>query len=477
MSKQKRQHVAKYSGYLVFFVGLLLLCLYFIFFIYENTLVRFVADDFCMGKYYNLEGFWGAQKWWYLNWVGRYSFIFIVNIIVIMGSSAAGIVSIFSSFMMLLSIYYISYLFISKKLHKLRKVESSALALFLSLSLFVAFTLITPDSFESLYWLSGSLTYLAPISIFTVLSAIIFKVYLAKIELNKILILSLFFIGLFLAGFSEPYSATFIFILTLILALKDKLKLDKNTIIALIFSLTGLTIGFIIMYLAPGNKIRRELFPKPTNLPGKIEDSIIEAFNFLLKLVTDNKTIVALLILIGITIGLLVYKKINNRSYYFIFLSIILISITTLSILPSLYLQSSLPPLRTYSLTAFSTCIYIFAVGFLIGNFIGERNKYRNFILYIVIFLLSILILRIAMLQFLEVKNRINIKENMAIKYDAQESKMIENKNGEFIATKITSQDETAPANWLENKDEISKYWKNECIQKYYKLKYFNFKE
>src|SRR3990172_3572263 len=50
------------------------------FIVTSSFFTRMLADDFCVATVNKNFGFWGAQKFWWDTWSGRYSFNFIIHL-------------------------------------------------------------------------------------------------------------------------------------------------------------------------------------------------------------------------------------------------------------------------------------------------------------------------------------------------------------------------------------------------------------
>ncbi|HET7897948.1 MAG TPA: hypothetical protein VFL47_09770, partial [Flavisolibacter sp.] len=52
---------------------------------YLGTFTRYMADDYCSAAALKVDGFWGAQAYWWQNWSGRYSFSFLASLVEMLG--------------------------------------------------------------------------------------------------------------------------------------------------------------------------------------------------------------------------------------------------------------------------------------------------------------------------------------------------------------------------------------------------------
>lgn len=233
--------------------------------IYNSTLTRLTADDYCLsGDFASQGGVFKAIWYEYNSWSGRYATILLVGISELFGAKSA---SFFSTALIILWVGGLSWLI--SETSKLLQFElpSQATILLAEIAAFFAI-LLTPDRFQSVYWRTGSATYLAPLVMLTYLSA--FTIDRVRNNVNKrppTWEIVLVFITTFLTGgFSETTLTLQIGLLGLGFLTVWFLAKGNDRRVALILltsALVGSIASFIVVFLAPGNAIRQSLLPEP----------------------------------------------------------------------------------------------------------------------------------------------------------------------------------------------------------------------
>lgn len=180
------------------------------------------ADDFCTIAA-SRGGAWSFMLYQYNNWSGRYSSMLTSSLALQIGPWFTPIL--------------IAALFVAWWL-ALRKLASGPLATLILLVVLIS----APEPFESFYWLTGALTYLAPLVLAT---------WCVVLVERPALIVPLAFIA---AGFSDV--AGLLQLITfagLAVAWNRRMMLPALTTV----------IGVALVALAPGNAARRAYFPPP----------------------------------------------------------------------------------------------------------------------------------------------------------------------------------------------------------------------
>ena len=54
---------------------------------YANTGLysRYLADDYCIAAHLNDTGLLAAQSYWYMNWTGRFGYVFLSDLVPFLG--------------------------------------------------------------------------------------------------------------------------------------------------------------------------------------------------------------------------------------------------------------------------------------------------------------------------------------------------------------------------------------------------------
>ena len=197
----------------------------------------FSCDDFWIGTNVRLYGFWGAQKWHWLNWEGSFIYTFLATFPHVFNSmNVAPVFNIVTLGLLIFSVFYFIRAFCV-----LSKLKSLFIALYL---VAVIFTL-TRGSSELRFWLSANLPYMVGVSSCILLVSFFHNTKRFTI-LNRCLSVILCF---FIVG----NKITYIFFACFCLLLYFLIYKQKNNLI-FIFCM----IFFFSMFniFAPGNIVR-----------------------------------------------------------------------------------------------------------------------------------------------------------------------------------------------------------------------------
>lgn len=130
---------------------------------YMGGFSRYIADDFCTLGTLRKLGFLGSQTNWYMNWSGRFSFTFLVNLTQLAGSKLTPILPALTLVIWLVAVTCL----ILRWQRWLRNTRYIILAFALS-GLVIFVTLEgAPNVYQSLYWQTGILTYTLPLVLLT----------------------------------------------------------------------------------------------------------------------------------------------------------------------------------------------------------------------------------------------------------------------------------------------------------------------
>lgn len=235
---------------------------------YLGTFSRYIADDFCTAGTLRQLGFWDSQAWWYRSWSGRYSFTFVVTLAHLLGPGvtpwlpASATLSWFAALVRLLRSIPVSW-----PGNWAWAGPAILAALILSLTFGGA-----PNTFQSLHWLTGILTYSLPLILATLFLTELIR-HLGPDQLPRrgeaialaVSALAAFFIG----GFSEAYVslqtgalATVLVFCPLVFPAKHRAPPARILAAALL----GSTLALIAIAVAPGTAVRQSLHPPPPDL-------------------------------------------------------------------------------------------------------------------------------------------------------------------------------------------------------------------
>jgi hypothetical protein len=206
-----------------------------------------IFDDYTYKLYVDKYGFWEAQQVWYYQWTGRYTGTFFLSLFTISFEFysvflLATVLTLFSSITIAIKYFF-----------KINLYKSVVIAL-----CFLTYIINTlPDVKEGLYWLSASVIYILPLSLFPFFLIAFEKANTLK-KYQKMIYSVISAILLFLLiGFNESFSV--ILLINLLVYIIARIIISKQINYASIIILISGFVGFLILVLAPGNIERRNL--------------------------------------------------------------------------------------------------------------------------------------------------------------------------------------------------------------------------
>lgn len=255
------EHLAGVAVLASFLLPLALYCI-------VGLYTRYVADDYETAGSLNKYGFWGSQRFWYLNWSGRYAYFIIANLFQMLGVRAAPALTTVCLVLWLAALSWVIY--------QLLRTDSVQHPTYLAILLSALALVVTLRSMahihQILFWVTGILTYTTYLVLLTIfLGWIIFRWRSAwRLHWLEILLAAVYVFVL--TGISEV-SASLQLIIATLMVLFNLIRLDDpiNRQAGLVFSgamLVSTLIGFAILFTAPGNAVRSALGePRPGLLP------------------------------------------------------------------------------------------------------------------------------------------------------------------------------------------------------------------
>jgi hypothetical protein len=359
-------------------VALILISIPFLIYFGIAAQTRYLADDFCMCRTLNDYGLIESQSWWYQNWSGRYSFFAFVHALVYFGPVIVPIWVTLTVIALPLVIYkLISSL---KDRMNLKKIDNRYIILASSiLGLFYFSSLQSIN--QSLFWLSGSLTYVWPIIFF------LFTLTLYVKKKNPFYIL---LSSLVTAGFSEQFAVVQVVIvgvfwLAEIYRSKNNKNFKNKDLINISSWVIGAFTGFIIVLLSPGNEIRTEAIKKAgvvtrPSIEYVLSHGILDAILYMLNFMAQNFGIVFSLIICGYLVAKKLLMTKNRRISTAIILigfASFLLSIFTVSIVGT-YALGGLPGERSLAIPNFLLLVALGFFGALISIAMKNYDDYTK---------------------------------------------------------------------------------------------------
>lgn len=277
-------------------------------FAYLGHFTRYMADDYCLDARFHASGFFGSQHWWYTNWTGRYSYIFVMTIAEVLGPPLVPYLS-----MLALTIWVGVA---SWSIHQISLMARYSRSLFFSIALggLIVFATLNgaPNLEQSLYWRSGMLTHTAALLLLTIYPGLVaFGLRRRRSDRPALLLIVLCAVLAFVAGgFSEVYAVTQATLLLLAIFLVFILcgAWLRAALPFMISGLAGSLISLTIMATAPGPRIRRNLYPVLPSFKYLVETTLYYVRGYLIYLIRESPANLVLLFIAPAMLAVLVYR-------------------------------------------------------------------------------------------------------------------------------------------------------------------------
>ena len=341
------------------------------------------ADDYCFIVAYKNYGFFGSFGWWYSNWQGRFMPYLFINCFLRVYEKYGTLFpyTLFITFVYIFAIYGLLKKIVSPENSKWNRLFIFAL----SLTVFNTFLLFHFDT-STFFWINVSTMYFGGVAFFLVGVNQIF-VKSQGIISYAVLVFSFLYAG----SSSEHFGLISLILLGVILCAvffgKDKLPVEKRKIIVrkLLISLIVGTTAFLIMYLAPGNNIRRAQFPH-LSIMGAIKQTPT-AINYLVFLMIPARISYLFIVLFSFVFAGAYFgnkankeKKAGNIPVLF---CCVLIGIIVLTQFLFIYALSHSGPSRAYVHLSVLFVIAAAGLGFLIGSVTNTVSMVHYWLVYI----------------------------------------------------------------------------------------------
>jgi hypothetical protein len=362
--------VSQFMRYLIAVVLLLPLLAH----LYLGQFNRALADDFCFTAVVREQGIGGALDHWYNNWTGTYSSSFFQSLIGLAhGWQWVPIVLIT---LWLLAAIWMAYQIATA----LQLKERGWVACITGILLVYAVNDGTVNVYQSLYWTSGAITYALPLILLTFNLGVI-VLALRTSEGNQVplphLALS---VGLcMVAGGFSPLFAVFqvaVMGLAFLGCLLFAAPTWKRRGLVMFASATMFAfIALIILYIAPGNAIRRSRF----TLEESYIKMAIKAFDGVMKFIPSATKLPPMSLVTAVVVGMMIglnYRPLvvdqGRYQWLFVFFKLLITTIAGfmliyISILVAVISINALPPPRGYLVPQTVLVLTIFAWGYIMG--------------------------------------------------------------------------------------------------------------
>jgi hypothetical protein len=352
---------------------LLLLCLCFSNISYLAYLIilgyfnRLAADDYCFMKALNDNGYWGAISFWYSHWQGRFGPHLIIDLIIILYNYFN---SLFIYLLVLIGLYIYSVSKILQYLLLEMEVSNNKFLLFNFGTLIFNMHVLSNFEFSTLYWLNASAMYFGGIA-FALLGLSEIVSHSKKIHSYFLIVIGFAYSG----SSAENFSVICLFLLFLLFIyrlLNYQIKLSKKTLLDKeVIAFFTCLLAFLIMFFAPGNKIRRTFLPAPS-FTNTILISIKSLEFLLFDLMYKKSLILFILSFPFIYLGVLCRNKYSTKGLklfkWLVLGSMLFISFLWITLLPNSYAVSwGLEPRRSLTHISFYIVCFLGFFYFLIG--------------------------------------------------------------------------------------------------------------
>lgn len=345
---------------------------------------RPIADDVSYFRYFESGSAGSFLYWHYFEHTGRLLQSFLITIgYVISGAFSVKIMPLLVYLSLIVASSWTIYRFTSLK------NKPILLSILLGLSISSAVILLMPSVYDSYLWWTSSSIYLA--SIVTLLLTICIFDVLRREKPSKAVQALLLFVIAIGQTLSEITSAVAI-CLAFIALVYYLWKKQKPNIVAILKVLLALIVGFFITYFSPGSIARRQS-----------EDGGAIGFDFMRIFVLSTKHTfelissvslweVALLVLIGISLGVLLKKvsRKNMRTTNFITLIFAFVAIYG-SFCINNYVWYNMP-LRALTLPSFALTISAITLVALLTNYVFYKFNKRSVFLVLYLLLAAVLL-------------------------------------------------------------------------------------
>ncbi len=465
----------------IFFFTCLAFAIYLAELAYEGFFARFIADDFCYVNPAIQDGLFQGFLHFYNKWSGRFSAIFLTQLGSITGRFFPSILPTLLITGLSTSLYYFYQQFFlvfgSTKVKRFAILPTFATLFF--------FLLLTPNRYQILDWVNGSITYTGPLIVMvTLITWLIYTWRFPAIKKPWLTGLGIFFLALIGAGFSETNTALLIssLVVLCLLSLVFTKKLNRwQPIRWQLLALAGSISGLVVMVLAPGNDIRKGTrIQVAPNLLALVIASTSYAWDFTIDMFKSKPLPVVILVSFFIIIGFITISKGRHFNPGIIKRSklppLVLIPIINLVLLisvmaPSVYFQSAFPARRTLSGATFILVLSLAGLGFFIGKLLRlliirlnpQWQKTLMICSLLGVLILSIYPIRAALINIPEVQATIQFGRAWDMRHMIITTAVFE-QHLDLLVPDINSQ------HGLQDVDDDPMYWVNQCMAEYYGL-------
>ncbi len=211
------------------------------------------ADDFAYAFKAQKYGFWGAQKFEYLFWGGRYFATIVITSLALMKTMH---LHYYIYPILMIGFFFLAAYFLLSSLSELLfKNKDKKNIIFFSLLLTLAYLITLPNIAQSIFWMVGASTYTTQNIFLMLLLAVLIKKSKHGSELLTNLAVS--FLALATVGFNEMASVCYTALFFLAIILAKTYNFPKHLFIRAMNAFCCCALGTLYMaFIPPGNKVR-----------------------------------------------------------------------------------------------------------------------------------------------------------------------------------------------------------------------------
>lgn len=425
---------------------------------------RMMTDDFCTSATGRDAGLIEGYLIQYRTWSGQPLNVLIKNAVGILGSGSIPVLAALQFGILGVSLWYLlAQIDADRRIPtgwRLIGVLAGLLALFM----------LAPEPIQSFYWLAALVPYTLPLSLSAILIGLIARQARAGTPPTPVVIGGFGAISLIAAGFSESYLAAQLGALCAGLVLAGVVGWRRRALLPLFLVglvLTGAMALFILS--APGNAVRRAIFPISPDPLKIVVDTIAVTHALLLILIVNFSPLaVALTVVTGFAIHLRfpVISRIAHPRRVLLAVYIFLLLTVGAFSGAGIYSTGYPPPSRTYVILAFFILVAAGIVGGVAGVLARGRFSARASLR-----MLTVVVVATAALSLIQSSQLLPILSAHARAWDERDSQIwrLSNDGVRHVVVPPLTVD-LAAHDMLDTIGADPTGWVNGCAARYYRV-------
>ena len=332
---------------------------------YLGTFMRYVADDYCTASTVIERGLLGAQEFWYLNWTGRFGFIFIIDVLDWLGGWTVPLTTL---------VLLVAWLGVTSVVarHFFSGKSPWHWATALAAVLVCATLGATPNLWQSLYWQTGAVTYALPLVFLTGFVAIVLHLRSRTATPSRAVLWQLAAALMIAAsvGSSETSMGMVdaaLAIATAIAFLVYRGRSRRAVLTTLLIGLIAAALASVAVVLAPGNSLRGTIFR-----PFAVGEDTLNTALYPILSVADVLTRAPAYLLFAYALGFVAghasdISAPSSRGRAWLLILTAGYLVMAASGAPAFYAAGGMPPDRARIATVFTLMVTIVTCGYLSG--------------------------------------------------------------------------------------------------------------